>query len=105
MDFHKGNKMIKFIDPRGESSTSEQSYDLSHDIRINDGDGVTVALLANGFPDSELFIKKVGLALKKRLPRVETMLWNKKNAGVAVSDEMLDAMFPKCDVAVAAYGH
>ena len=45
--------MIKFVDPRGVVSTPEQSYDLSRDVRLNDGEGITVALLANGFPDSE----------------------------------------------------
>ena len=96
--------MIKFVDPRGEVATQEQSYDLSRDVRLNDGEGITVALLANGFPDSELFTKKVGLALEKRLPKIQTLFWNKHNAGVAANDEMLDEIFPQCDVAVAAYG-
>ena len=61
--------MIKFVDPRGVVSTPEQSYDLSRNIRLNDGEGITVALLANGFPDSELFTKKrlnLGQPLLKR---------------------------------------
>ena len=32
--------MIKFVDPRGVVSTPEQSYDLSRDIRLNDGEGI-----------------------------------------------------------------
>lgn len=97
--------MMKFIDPRGATSTPEKFYDLSLDIRLNAGKGITVALLANGFPDSELFTKKVGAALEARLPNVCTLFWNKHNAGVAANDEMLDEIFSQCDVAVAAYGH
>ena len=97
--------MIKFIDPRGAISTPEEFYDLSLDIRPDAGSGVTIALLANGFPDSELFTKKVGAALEARLPNVCTLFWNKHNAGVAANDEMLDEIFSQCDVAVAAYGH
>ena len=45
------------------------------------------------------------MALEKRLPKVQTLFWNKHNAGIAANDEMLDEIFPQCDVAVAAYGH
>jgi hypothetical protein len=97
--------MIQFIDNSGAISTQEEFYDLSLDIRPDAGSGVTIALLANGFPDSELFTKKVGAALEARLPNVRTLFWNKHNAGVAANDEMLDEIVSQCDVAVAAYGH
>lgn len=97
--------MIKFIDPRGEASAEEHEYVLSCDLRGDAGESVTVALIANGFPDSELFVKKVGLALRERLPNVKTQFWNKNNAGVAASAGMLDDIFATCDAAIAAYGH
>jgi hypothetical protein len=97
--------MIKFVDPRGSIATVMEPYELSKDILANKGAGVTVALLANGFPDSEVFIRKIGEALQKRLPDIRTLVWNKGNAGVEVGDEMLDEIFDDCQVAIAAYGH
>ena len=66
---------------------------------------MTVGLLANGFPDSELFLTKIASALERRLPNVETRLWNKGNAGVPASKEMLAEVTSSCQVAIAAYGH
>lgn len=97
--------MIKFVDPRGEASAEEQAYALSCDLRSDASEGITIALLANGFPDSELFVKKVSRALEERLPDIKTLCWNKKNAGVAASEGMLDDIFATCDAAIAAYGH
>lgn len=98
--------MIKFVDPRGEASVEEYAYSLSYDFRSDPGESIiTVALIANGFPDSELFIKKVGLALRERLPNLKTLFWNKNNAGVAASEGMLDDIFATCDAAITAYGH
>ncbi|HBO15006.1 MAG TPA: hypothetical protein DD440_01600 [Porticoccaceae bacterium] len=97
--------MIKFIDPRGEVATAIDPYCLSKDVRTEEGKGITVALLANGFPDSELFLRKVGLAIQSRLPNALTLFWNKGNAGIAITDEMLEQVISQCDVAVAGYGH
>ncbi len=97
--------MIKIVDPRGTVATEIEPYELSKDIQANQGAGVTVALLANGFPDSETFIRKVGDAIQKRLPKIQTRVWNKGNAGVEVSDNMLGEILADCQVAIAAYGH
>ena len=97
--------MIKFLDPRGISSTIDEPYSLSRDITENQGAGVRVALLANGFPDSELFMLKLGAALKDVLPNVRTQIWAKDNPGVAASNEILDEIFERCHVAVSAIGH
>jgi hypothetical protein len=97
--------MIKFVDPRGSVATEMEPYELSKDIRANKGSGITVALLANGFPDSEVFIRKIGEAMQRRLPDIRSLVWNKGNAGVEVSDEMLQEILSDCQVAIAAYGH
>ncbi len=97
--------MKKFVDPRGKPSAEEHAYALRCDLRSDAGESMTLALIANGFPDSELFVKKVGLALRERLPNVKTQFWNKNNAGVAASEGMLDDIFATCDAAIAAYGH
>ena len=97
--------MVKFHDPRGDIATEIDLYELSKDISANDGEGITIGLLANGFPDSELFLTKVDNALRERLPKVSTKLWNKRNAAMVVSDEMLAEINSSCQVAIAAYGH
>ncbi len=61
--------MIKFIAPRGKVATPIEPYELSKNVRENEGEGLSVALLANGFPDSELFwIDKCGHAAMMEHP-------------------------------------
>lgn len=97
--------MVKYLNPRASTAIEIETYDLAHDIRANNGSGVTVGLLANGFPDSELFLTKVASALESRLPNLETKIWNKRNAGVPASSGMLAEVTSSCQVAIAAYGH
>ena len=97
--------MIQFLNPRASTAVEIEPYGLARDILVDDGSGVTVGLLANGFPDSELFLEKVASALETRLPNVRTRLWNKGNAGVPASEEMLAEVTSSCQVAIAAYGH
>jgi hypothetical protein len=104
-EIHVENFMIKFVDPRGSIATEMEPYELSKDIKANKGAGITVALLANGFPDSEVFIRKIGDAMQKRLPNIRSLVWNKGNAGVEVNDNMLQEILADCQVAIAAYGH
>ena len=97
--------MVKYLNPRASTAVETETYDLAHDVRVNDGSGVTVGLLANGFPDSELFLTKIASALERRLPNVETRLWNKGNAGVPARGGLLAEIASTCQVAIAAYGH
>lgn len=97
--------MVRFIDPRGRIATEMEPYELSSNLKINGGASTTVALLANGFPDSEIFIRKVGESIKKRLPNIRTLVWNKGNAGVEASDEIVAEIMADCQVVIAAYGH
>ena len=101
----KGETMIRFHNPVAKTAIAPEPYELSCDIRPKDGADLTVGLLANGFPDSEVFIRKVGEAIQKRLPNITTKLWNKGNAGVPASEEMLREIAESCQVAIAAYGH
>ena len=101
----KGETMIRFHNPMARTAVAPEPYELSCDIRPKDGADLTVGLLANGFPDSEVFIRKVGESIQKRLPNIKTKLWNKGNAGVPASEEMLKEIAESCQVAIAAYGH
>ena len=97
--------MITFHDPRGEVGTEVEPYTLSYDVAAAAGAGVTVGLLANGFPDSENFLTAVGDALRKRLPEVTVKSWNKGNASIPAPEDMLAEISSQCQVGIAAYGH
>lgn len=97
--------MITFHDPRGEVGTEVEPYTLSYDVAADAGAGVTVGLLANGFPDSENFLNAVGDALRKRLPEVKLLSWNKGNASIPAPEAMLSDIQSQCQVGIAAYGH
>ena len=97
--------MVKFIDPRGSVGTKVEPYDLSVNVRTQIGSEVQVALLANGFPDSVLFMKKISLALRDKLPNIRTKIWDKGNAGVPASEAMLNEIEADCQAVIAAYGH
>ena len=97
--------MITFHDPRGEVGTEAEPYTLSFDVSANQGAGVTVGLLANGFPDSENFLDAIGNALRKRLPQLHVKSWNKGNASIPAPQDMLADIRSQCQVGIAAYGH
>jgi len=97
--------MITFHDPRGEVATEAEAYTLSYDLAGGEGEGVTVGLLANGFPDSENFLDAVGRALAVRLPKVTIKSWNKGNASIPAPADMLEEIRTQCQVGIAAYGH
>lgn len=92
---------ISFLDPRGESAVEPTPYDLS--TRLDPG--VTVGLLANGFPDSVEFLDAVGEAITARRPGIELARWNKGDASAIANDTMLGEIEAECVAVVAAYGH
>jgi hypothetical protein len=97
--------MIDFHDPRGEVRTEAEAYELAHDLTTAAGEGTTVALLANGFPDSENFLAAIGAVLNERFPKLNVKAWNKGNASIPAPQSMLDEIKASCQVAIAAYGH
>lgn len=93
--------MVEMVDPRAEPMTPVEPYELSIDINAKPA---TIALIANGFPDSEAFLDQVEKALAVAVPTASFRRFNKYNASSMVSDEML-ADITSCDAAVGAYGH
>ena len=100
----QGCSMITFHDPRAQSATEVEAYELSFPLQEG-GEGVTIGLLANGFPDSQNFLEQVGQAFTQRFSKVSTKLWNKGNASITAPQSMLDEIKASCQVAIAAYGH
>ena len=93
--------MVDFHDPRATTRVEKTPYTLGTAV----GTGVTIGLLANGFPDSDNFLEAVGTALKEQVPGITLKSWNKGNASVPASDDTLADIESSCDAAIAAYGH
>lgn len=96
--------MLEFHDPRGRMATAAVPYELSHQLE-SDGAGTTVGLLANGFPDSDVFLDKLGEVLQVKFPKLRVLAWNKGNASIPAPPEMLSEIEAECQIAIAAYGH
>jgi hypothetical protein len=94
--------MIRFVDPRAQVATAMEAYTLAADF--SDGPP-PLGLLANGFPDSEAFLDEVGAVLAERLPGVVIKSWNKGNASMPASDQLLDGIASEVGAVIAAYGH
>jgi hypothetical protein len=95
--------MIEFHNPQGERAVPANPYTLGIDLAANPPS--VVGLLANGFPDSENFLRHVGTELERLIDGIEVRVWNKGNASIAAPDSMLDEIQAQCDAVIAAYGH
>ena len=95
--------MIEFHSPLGERATPADPYTLGIDLAAHTKP--VVGLLANGFPDSENFLRHIGAELEKLIDGIEVRVWNKGNASIAAPDAMLDEIQSQCDAVIAAYGH
>ena len=95
--------MIEFHNPQGERAVPADPYTLGIDLAANPPS--VVGLLANGFPDSENFLRHVGTELERLIDGIEVRVWNKGNASIAAPDSMLDEIQALCDAVIAAYGH
>ena len=93
---------IEYLDPRSEPGLPVDPYNLKINLKKP---GVSVGLLANGFPDSVNFLNEVGIALKKRVPEIALQVFDKGNASVIASDSLLDDITEKCRAVITAYGH
>lgn len=92
---------MEFMDPRGVPSRPIDPYELT--AELNEGD--SVALFANGFPDSVAFLEHVEKALAHELPGVHFLHFDKGNASALASEEHLSTIADTCSAVVAAYGH
>ena len=92
--------MIRFHDPRARTGVNDEPYTLQADL--SEGQ---IAYLANGFPDSENFLKAVERSVQALLPNTTAMHWNKGNASIPAPDAMLDEIRSGSVAAIAAYGH
>ena len=100
---------IVFTDPRGVPITPPEPYTARIDLASFDADGLTIGLLANGFPDSAAFLRQVERALTEahgaRGRVVRTIFADKGNASAPAPEAMLAAMADEVHAVVTAYGH
>lgn len=92
---------MEFLDPRAEPLAEPETYELSHQLEP----GTNIALLANGFPDSVTFLHHVEAALAEAFEGLTFTMFDKGDASVVVSDEMLAEIEADCQAVIAAYGH
>ena len=95
--------MVEFHDPRGEIATPIDAYELRVDLRGHNDP--SVALLANGFPDSEAFLELLAEVMQEQLPSLRVSHFNKGNASIPAPPEMLDQATESSVGVIAAYGH
>lgn len=95
--------MIQYHNPEATVGIEKMPYSLS--IAITDTDNMHIGFLANGFPDSENFLRELADAMQLVEPGIKAVSYNKGNASVPANEELLSEIDSRCTAAVAAYGH
>jgi hypothetical protein len=97
---------ITYFDPRAEPSAPVEPYSAVLQRDHASSKPLTIGLLANGFPDSDTFLRSVEAALLQRLPSTtQTTFLNKRNASAPATTAQVDAMAAEVHCVVTAYGH
>ena len=95
--------MIEYHNPSAAVSVEPVPYDLSVPV---DGDTKTrIGLLANGFPDSVEFLNEIGAAIEALRPGISIIAYNKRNATMPASEQLLGEIGGECVGVIGAYGH
>ena len=95
--------MIEYHNPEASVGIESQPYELS--LPVTGRKAVNLGFLANGFPDSANFLKELQTAMQSLEPGIEVHAYNKGNASVAASDQLLGEISGECQGVIAAYGH
>lgn len=92
---------VEYHDPRAKPLTPPQPYEPRADFTT----APVIGLLANGFPDADVFLEAMEGALAEHLPGAEFRHYNKRNASTPASPALVEQIRAECTVALAAYGH
>lgn len=95
--------MIEYHDPVAPTQVENTPY--THSIAVAGSNQIHIGFLANGFPDSENFLNELQDAMQAIEPGISVHAYNKGNASVPASADMLDEIMGECQAVVAAYGH
>ena len=94
---------IQFHNPEGASAIADTAYELS--LTLDSESTARIGLLANGFPDSEEFLTLIEASLLKHCPGLDIRRYNKGNASIPASSELLSSISADCEGLITAYGH
>jgi hypothetical protein len=95
--------MIEYHNPEAKVGVEKMPYELS--AAIKGADAINIGFLANGFPDSENFLHELETAMQNIEPGIGVFSYNKGNASIPASEELLTSIAGRCAAVVAAYGH
>ena len=95
--------MIEYHNPEAKVSVEKIPYELS--AVVKGASAISIGFLANGFPDSENFLHELESAMQSIEPGIEVFSYNKGNASIPASEELLAEVKGHCAAVVAAYGH
>jgi hypothetical protein len=95
--------MIEYHDPHAATSIKATPYALA--IPTSTANALTIGLLANGFPDSENFLNHIAAVLQTHEPDISFEYYNKGNASIPASPEILASIKTQCQAVITAYGH
>ncbi len=91
---------IEYIDPRAEPGIEL----LPYTPRL-EAEAPVIGLLANGFPDSAVFLEALSDAISKLAGPTEFRRYAKPNASMVATDQLLDGIAAECAAVITAYGH
>ena len=92
---------VNFHDPRGDSRVPAEPYECSHSL----GEKTVLGLLANGFPDSVVFMDTIEASLTSILPLATFRRYEKPGPSAPADSFLMEKIVSECDVLVTAYGH
>ena len=95
--------MIEYHNPEAKVGIENQPYELS--LAVKGSNSVNLGFLANGFPDSVNFLDELQNALQELEPGIEVHTYNKGDASVPASEQLLGEISGECQGVIAAYGH
>ena len=95
--------MIEYHNPEAKVRIENQPYELS--LAVKGSNSVNLGFLANGFPDSVNFLDELQNALQELEPGIEVHTYNKGDASVPASEQLLGEISGECQGVIAAYGH
>ena len=95
--------MIEYHNPEASVGIENQPYKLS--LALKGSNAINLGFLANGFPDSVSFLNELQNAMQELEPGIEARAYNKGNASVPASDQLLGEISGECQGVIAAYGH
>jgi len=93
--------MIKYLDPAGELASPPIAYELRLDVAARP---LTLALIANTFPDATSFMDCLEQSVLRELPGTNIRRFQKSSVD-PIAPQLLAELTRSCDAAVTAWGH